>query len=77
LKSFKEKGFYEDAHGEKIYKQDFKGVFIAGNSFPLNLDFENLTNNEQLKLKDTDGDGIYEAELVFNAYDPAVHVSAE
>lgn len=77
LKSFKEKGFYEDVHGERIYKQDFKGVFIAGSSFPLNWDFENLTNNEKMQLKDTDGDGIYETELVFNAFDPAAHVSSQ
>jgi len=77
LKSFKEKGFYEDVHGEKIYRQDFKGVFIAGSSFPLNWDFENLTNNEKMQLKDPDGDGIYELELVFNAFDPDAHVSSK
>ena len=77
LKSFQEKGFYEDVHGEKIYVADFKGVYIAGSSFPLNWDFENLTSNQQLKLNDPDGDGIYETELIFNAFDPDAHVSSE
>lgn len=77
LKSFKEKGFFEDVHGEKIYVADFKGVYIAGSSFPLNWDYENLTSNEQLKLNDPDGDGIYETELIYNAFDPDAHVSSQ
>jgi len=32
---------------KKFIRRDFKGVFIAGSSFPLNWDFENLTRNEK------------------------------
>lgn len=74
LNAFKEKGYYEDVHGEKIYKDDFKGVYIAGSSYPLNWDFENLPRTPRVELKDPDGDGIYEIELTFNAYDPDAHV---
>ena len=74
LNAFKQKGYYEDVHGEKIYKDDFKGVYIAGSSYPLNWDFENLPRTPGVELKDPDGDGIYEIELTFNAYDPDAHV---
>lgn len=35
MKSFKEKGFYIDQNGEKISKEDFNGVYIAGGVPPL------------------------------------------
>ena len=73
--SFKEKGFYTDLNGDKIYKDDFKGVFMAGNITPLNFDFENLGENVQ--LKDPDGDHIYEISLNINTYDPDRYVKPE
>jgi hypothetical protein len=69
LKAFEEKGYYEAINGEKIYKNDFKGLFIAGNTAPLSWDFENL-HNKNLELKDDDDDGIYEIELTMNPYNP-------
>ena len=77
LNSFKTKGYYEDIHGNKIYRKDFKGVYIAGSAYPLNWDFENLPNNKQLELTDPDGDSIYSVQLVFNAFDPDAHVRPE
>jgi len=77
LKAFSTQGFYVDVHGEKIYESDFKGVFIAGSSFPLNWDFENLASNSKSELKDQDGDGVFECELVFNTFNPDVHTSNE
>ncbi len=77
LNAFKTKGYYEDIHGNKIYRKDFKGVYIAGSAYPLNWDFENLPNNKQLELTDPDGDGIYSVTLVFNAFDPDAHVGPE
>lgn len=70
LKAFKEKGFYETATGEKIYKNDFKRLLIAGSIEPLSWDFENL-HSKGLELKDENNDGIYETELLLNQYDPA------
>ena len=35
LKSFKEKGFYVTFDGKKIYQNDLKGVFVAGNIAPI------------------------------------------
>lgn len=77
LKAFETKGFYEDPHGNKIFKEDFKGLFIAGSAYPMSWDFENLMNNPQAKLSDDDNDGIYDITLVFNDYDPSAHVSSE
>ncbi|NLR93567.1 alpha-L-rhamnosidase-related protein [Flammeovirga agarivorans] len=68
LNAFKTKGYYEDIHGEKIYQNDFKGVYVAGGSAPMRWDFDNLGDVEQ--LTDKDGDGIYEITLVMNQPDP-------
>jgi hypothetical protein len=66
LKAFKDQGFYTCFNGDKIYKNDFKGVFVAGNAAPMIWDFNNLVNHPELELKDPDGDGIYETTLILN-----------
>lgn len=66
LKQFEEKGFYENFNRDKIYKEDFKGVYVAGGTSPLTWDFSGLKNYPHLKLNDHDGDGIYELELKMN-----------
>ena len=77
LRSFNEKGYYDDILGTRIFKDDFKGLFIAGDTYPLNWDFENIPANPDLKMEDPDGDGLYEKELIFNVYDPSAHTSSE
>lgn len=66
LKSFKDKGFYVCFDGRKIYKNDFKGVFVAGNIAPLTWDFNNLYSHKDLELKDDNNDGVYEIILTLN-----------
>ncbi|MGN6294108.1 MAG: alpha-L-rhamnosidase-related protein [Chitinophagaceae bacterium] len=66
MNEFKTKGFYTCFDGSRIYKEDFKGVYVAGSSAPLIWDFDNLVNHPELKLQDNDGDGIYEATLAMN-----------
>ena len=66
LKEFKDQGYYTCFNGDKIYKDDFKGVFVAGNTAPMIWDFNNLVNHPELELKDPDGDGIYETTLILN-----------
>ncbi|MCW3807501.1 MGH1-like glycoside hydrolase domain-containing protein [Plebeiibacterium marinum] len=68
LDQFKTKGYYEAFDGSRIAKDDFKGVYIAGGSYPLSWDFSNLDENG-LGLKDDDGDGIYELSVVLNPFD--------
>ncbi|HSI71103.1 MAG TPA: amylo-alpha-1,6-glucosidase, partial [Gillisia sp.] len=70
LEEFEEKGYYEAFDGTRIAKQDFKGFFIAGGAAPLTWDFSNLEENN-LKMTDEDGDGIYEITLNMNPYDPS------
>ncbi|MCL3779304.1 glycogen debranching protein [Prolixibacteraceae bacterium JC049] len=70
-------GYYNDIHGKKMFKADFKGVYIAGGNTPLSWDFENLPSKKGMELTDEDGDGIYETTLIFNAYNPAAHTSSE
>ena len=63
---FKEKGYYTNFNGTKIYKSDFKGVYVVGNSAPMVWNFDNLTSHPDLQLTDPDGDGIYEVVLILN-----------
>lgn len=64
---FEKQGFFTLFNGEKLNKQDFKGVYIAGSAAPLSWDFSNLYTRNDLKLKDPDGDGIYEITLIMNS----------
>ncbi len=66
LQAFEKDGFYQTAKGDKIYKDDFKAVYIAGNSLPMTWDFDNLRNRAELELKDPDGDGIFVTTLTLN-----------
>ncbi|MDF1549928.1 MAG: hypothetical protein P1P88_19030 [Bacteroidales bacterium] len=68
LNQFKEKGYFITYDGTRISKDDFKAVYIAGSSQPLTWDFDNLAENN-LGLKDSDRDGIYEIKLVLNPED--------
>jgi len=66
MAAFAKQGFYTTFDGTKIYKADFKGVFVAGSISPLIWDFDNLSNHQELELKDPDGDGIYTVTLEMN-----------
>jgi len=67
LEAFEKQGYYTTYRGDKLFKQDFKHVFVAGNTAPLSWDFDNLVNKLELELHDPDGDGIYEVTLTLNA----------
>jgi glycogen debranching enzyme len=77
LEQLNKQGYYTDFNGNKLYKQDFKGVWIAGGTTPMSWDFENLPGRSDLQLTDTDGDGIYTCTLVFNVYDPVKHTTSK
>ena len=62
LKAFADSGSYVTPMGDRIYEDDFKGLWIAGSVEPMNWDFENLWNSTDRKLEDR-GDGIFEATL--------------
>ncbi|MGI4871782.1 MAG: MGH1-like glycoside hydrolase domain-containing protein [Janthinobacterium lividum] len=66
LAAFAKQGFYTTYKGDKLYKQDFKQVFVAGGTAPLSWDFANLVNKPELEMHDPDGDGIYELILALN-----------
>jgi hypothetical protein len=68
LAAFQRQGFYQLYNGQKLYKDDFKQVFVAGNTAPLSWDFDNLHTKPQLELTDPDGNGIYETTVVLNAH---------
>lgn len=77
LKQLNEKGYYTTFNNVKIYKEDFKGVYVAGSAAPLMWDFDNLYHHDELKLKDDDRDGIYETTLVLNKQSDEKHTDAE
>ena len=66
LDAFSQKGYFETWNGTKIYKADFKGLFVAGATEPLMWDFDNLFRRPSLELKDEDGDKIYETTIILN-----------
>jgi len=65
--AFEKQGYYTTFNGDKIYKEDFKGVYVAGSSSPLIWDFDNLVNHPQLLLKNDNGSHIYSGTLLLNA----------
>ena len=77
LKQLDQLGYYTCFNGTKIYKQDFKGVFVAGGTLPMIWDFDNLVNHDNLKLTDSNNDGIYETELILNAQKDKKKIAAE
>jgi hypothetical protein len=70
IKAMNANGYYETFNGQKIYKEDFKGLYIAGNLAPLGWDFDNLAGRTDRQLTDADKDGIYEITLALNPYNP-------
>lgn len=68
FKSFDKKGYFQTFDGQKIYKRDFHGVFVAGNVAPLTWDWNNLYSHKELELTDSNHDGIYETTLILNAH---------
>lgn len=70
IQSFEENGYFETFNGDKIYKEDFKGIYIAGNLSPLSWDFDNLAGRTDKELTDADGDGIYEINFALNPFNP-------
>lgn len=65
--AFEKDGYYQSFNGNKIYKADFKGVYVAGGTAPLTWDFDNLHHFRNLELQDSDGDHIYELTLILNS----------
>jgi hypothetical protein len=69
MNDFNKLGFYTLFNGDKLYRDDFKGVYVAGNQSPLSWDFSNLDSQPGLQLTDEDNDGIFETTLIMNSRD--------
>ena len=65
-RAFRTQGYFDTFNGQRIFQQEFKGVFVAGSFEPLGWDFDNLAARPQFQLRDPDGDGLYEIELLLN-----------
>ena len=70
LEAFEQQGYFQTHTGERIYKDNFKGVYVAGDVTPLHWNFGSLPDQENLQLHDYDGNGIYETTVILNEYRP-------
>ena len=66
FEAFRNKGYFTFYNGERLNKDDFKGVYVAGNKAPLSWDFSNLYGKEGAQLLDNDGDGVFETTFILN-----------
>ena len=67
------KGEFATPTGDTIYREEFKGVWVAGNLPPLSWNFFNLESNAQLQLQETDTAGIYELHIPFQLRPEPIH----
>ena len=68
FEAFKMQGYVTLFNGSKIKKEDFKGVWVAGQPHPLTWDFSTLCSNKKLQLQETEESGIYEIKLHFDVH---------
>ncbi len=74
--AFDKQGYYTLYNGEKLFRDDFKGVYVAGSADPLSWDFNNLHTQPGLQLTDPDHDGIYETTLIMNSQENSKRTDA-
>ena len=72
LDSFASNNFYVTPTNDTIPATDFKGLFIAGGTAPLEWIWDSPDPTEKLKFQDTDQDSIYELTLQFAPPSPEV-----
>lgn len=65
LSELETNGYFLFFNGDTLFRHEFDGLYIAGGAAPLTWDFDLLPSRNDLKLSDTDGDGIYEITLKF------------
>ncbi len=59
-------GYYTAFDGHKVTRDEFKGVYVAGNTLPLSWDFQSLPDEPQFALHDSDDSGIYKGTIFFS-----------
>ncbi|MFP4227388.1 MAG: MGH1-like glycoside hydrolase domain-containing protein [Salinivenus sp.] len=69
LRSFRDSGRYVPPAGEPIEEASFEGVYIIGDTSPLQWSTDDLRDHERLKLTDPDDDGVYRTTLRFEKRD--------
>lgn len=68
--AFEKQGFFVTCTGKKIFREEFKGVFLAGSIEPLTWDFDNLPENAGLKMIEFENH-IFELNVMVNPVNPA------
>ncbi|MBA2439339.1 MAG: glycogen debranching protein, partial [Thermoleophilaceae bacterium] len=67
LRAFRREGSYDPPNGPPIRQQDFRAVYVIGDTEPLTWDARSLRAGSPLQLADADGDSIYTATLPIEA----------
>jgi hypothetical protein len=67
LDSLRVHGSYKPPNGERVREGEVTGIYVIGNVAPLSWDFGKLVPGAPMQLHDTDGDGIYEVTMQFDA----------
>lgn len=76
-KSMSETGHYVTATGDTLYRDEFRGVWVAGNVRPLTWDFTSLALHDDLRLHKTSEPGIYELTLRLHPGEKPPHRQTE
>ena len=66
LGALRDKGLFVTATGDTIHRDDFKGIWITGDTPPLSWDCDDLELNDRLRLRPTAKKGIYSLTLTLN-----------
>lgn len=64
--AFETQGYFELFNGQKLLKDDFQGVYIAGGTAPLSWEFNKLPERPEMQLTDPDHDQIFEVTINFS-----------
>lgn len=75
--ALKTDGLFCTPTGDTIYREEYKGVWIAGNIPPLSWDFLGLEQNTSLKLHPTDSAGIYEITIPLRVHSQPISYLTE
>ncbi|PEN13430.1 glycogen debranching protein [Longibacter salinarum] len=69
LRAFRAQGVYTPPSGDPIQEEDFRGLYIFGDTAPLTWNLDEASSGDRFRLTDPDGDGVYTITLSFETRD--------
>lgn len=77
VRALRTTGHYVTATGDTLRRDQFSGVWVAGQVMPLTTNFRTLFQNTALKMQPTGEEGIYQVSLRLQAGPPLMHYRHE